>query len=362
MRWLFCPCLVPVAVNSISRTRRNSEPTRRTRSSEGAEITNCKNYGKVGVSATLSAATALGGVLGYNSIAGAAVKNCNNYAAIKKETKVEKEFAFAGIVGRSGVALTVTNCVNEGAVSFTFAGTGNGSYAHTAGIIGAAYKECVISSCTNKGVISSALNQVNRIGGIAGTMNTGGILGFEEKASADAKLEISGNTNSGVISVNVTNNTTHNNKVAAGGIIGTTCSVVVYTDNNNTAKVSVKNEGSSPVYAGGFFGWYRAGAGLVATGGLNTGDVEVTATSGAAGGVCGRVDLAGSSFTSVKSSSAITAAGLDAGALVGYNTGTFTNCAIAGSVNGTAVAAGNLETIAAGTNSGTISGTTLYSK
>lgn len=359
-----------------------------TMNAETAEITNCKNYGSVSITATLSAAGVLGGVLGYNALAGSSVKNCGNYAAIKKETKVEKEFTFAGVVGRSNAAMTIENCVNEAAVSFTFSGTGNGSYAHTAGIIGAAYKECVISSCTNKGVISSALNQVNRIGGIAGTMNTGGtvqncknegaiainqeananwqsaggILGFEEKASADAKLEISGNTNSGAISVNVTNNTTHNNKVAAGGIIGTTCSVVVYTDNNNTAKVSVKNEGSSPVYAGGFFGWYRAGAGLVATGGLNTGDVEVTATSGAAGGVCGRVDLAGSSFTSVKSSSAITAAGLDAGALVGSNAGTFTNCAIAGSVNGTAVAAGNLETIAAGTNSGTISGTTLYSK
>lgn len=357
--------------------------------SESAEITNCKNYGSVSITATLSAVGVLGGVLGYNAIAGSSVKNCGNYAAIKKETKVEKEFTFAGVVGRSNAAMTIENCVNEAAVSFTFSGTGNGGYAHTAGIIGAAYKGCVISSCTNKGVISSALNQVNRIGGIAGTMNTGGtvqncknegtvsinqeananwqsaggIVGFEEKGADATPLVIKGNVNSGTVSLNFDNTSTHANCIAAGGIIGTTCSVVTYSDNTNTAKISAKNEGETAVYCGGLYGWYIKGTvGMKSSGGLNTGDVEVVAKAGAAGGVIGCVNLAGSTFTSDKSSSAITAAGLSAGALVGSNAGTFTNCAIAGSVNGTAVAAGNLETIAAGTNSGTISGTTLYSK
>ena len=360
-----------------------------TMNAETAEITNCKNYGSVSITATLSAAGVLGGVLGYNALAGSSVKNCGNYAAIKKETKVEKEFTFAGVVGRSNAAMTIENCVNEAAVSFTFSGTGNGSYAHTAGIIGAAYKECVISSCTNKGVISSALNQVNRIGGIAGTMNTGGtvqncknegaiainqeananwqsaggIVGFEEKGADATPLVIKGNVNSGTVSLSLNNTSTHANCVAAGGIIGTTCSVVTYSDNTNTAKISAKNEGATAVYCGGLYGWYIKGTvGMKSSGGLNTGDVEVVAKAGAAGGVIGCVNLAGSTFTSDKSSSAITAAGLSAGALVGSNAGTFTNCAIAGSVNGTAVAAGNLETIAAGTNSGTISGTTLYSK
>lgn len=357
--------------------------------SASAEISNCKNYGQIGFSAVLSAVAALGGVLGANLQAEASISYCNNYAAITKGTKIEKEFTVGGVVGRANAALTVDHCVNEAAVSFAFSETGNGSYAHTAGIIGAAYKGCVISACTNKGPVSSVLNQVNRTGGIVGTMNTGGtvqncknegaitinqeantnwqsvggIVGFEEKGSDTAPLVIKGNTNSGAITLNLNNSTTHANCIAAGGVIGTTCSIVSYADNINTAKISVKNEGSVAVYCGGIFGWYIKGTGMTSTGNKNTGDIEVTANAGAVGGVCGSIALSGSTISGAASKCSVTASsGINAGALVGLNLGTFTGCAIAGSVNGTAVSADNLTIIAAAVNNGTISGTTLFTE
>ena len=182
----------------------------------------------------------------------------------------------AGVVGRSDIAMNIRGCRNEGSVSYSCT-EAPGSYIHIAGIAGALYKGCKVENCTNAATVRSSILQVNRMGGIVGTVNSGGdvlncvnegevcidqsandnwqaaggIVGFEEKCTSETLCHIEGCTNKGAVNIAVNNATTHANKVCAGGIIGFSCSSTDVKGNTNEGPVSIVNAGTGAVYAGG---------------------------------------------------------------------------------------------------------------
>ena len=352
--------------------------------SPSALITGCKNYGTITLSGTMANRASFGGILGFNGQTGISVSDCVNYGAVTKGNANQKELAMAGIVGRSNVRMNITGCSNEGPVSYE-SGEKPGTYIHIAGIIGAGYHSCVIANCTNKAAITSIINQVNRIGGIAGTINTGGtvencvnegavtitqeananwqsaagIIGFEEKATPSTPetpgepLVVKNNINRGDISMTLNNSNTHNNQIALGGIVGCTCSTAEYKDNTNSGRISCTNSGSAKVYAGGMFGWYRAGTAFSSSGNLNTGDVTVEAADGAAGGIIGNQSVASCSSSEDTNRGKVTYGSTNActGSVAGLYAGTLNACVAGGEVNGTKVTSANYAQLIVGTSS-----------
>lgn len=342
-----------------------------------AIIKDCKNYGMVTISGTMSDRACFGGILGLSDQEGAKVENCVNYGTIAKSSINQKELAFAGVVGRANAAMFISGCSNEGIVSYTTTDK-PGSYIHLAGILGAGYYGVQIVNCTNKGDISSVIIQVNRMGGIAGTMNTGGLIdgctntgtisleqgananwqslggicGFEEKGSSSSSLVIKNNTNNGTVKFNLSNTNTHDNLTAIGGVIGTTCSVVEYKDNVNNGEISGINSGSAAVYGGGIIGWYRKGTGLKSSGNVNNGKVSVTAPSGAAGGIIGYQSVASCNLSEETNKGEVSYANAAAtGSIAGLTAGAINSCAVGGTVNGTAVTSSNFASLTIGSSS-----------
>jgi hypothetical protein len=317
----------------------------------------------------------VGGILGFSSQAGTKVENCTNNADVVQAVPNAKELALGGIVGRTGEALDVIGCTNNGSVSYESADK-PGSYLHIGGILAAAYKGCKVSACRNKGDISSCINQVNRIGGIVGTMNTngliencindgsvtvdqaeninwqaaGGILGFEEKGSAEIKIKVLGCTNNGAVTLRLNNTTTHANRAAAGGIVGTTCSNVEYGGNTNNGKVSAVNTGSTPVYLGGITGWYIKGAGYSSYDNVNNAEVA-NAAAGAAGGVIGNASIASCSVKGDTNMGIVSGEASNSGSIAGLAACALNSCAVGGVVNGTEVTDGNFQTLIQGSAS-----------
>lgn len=344
---------------------------------ENAQIIDCNNYGTILYTGTQGARSSMGGILGFNGQAGPAVENCANYGAISKATANAKEFAMAGVVGRSNDAMIIKGCTNAAPVSYESTDK-PGSYIHIAGVVGAAYKNCQILDCTNKGAISSVILQVNRIGGIAGTMNTGGLIrecrndgqvtinqgananwqaaagicGFEEKATASLPLRIEKCTNNGEVSGVFENTNTHNNQVALAGIIGTTCSVVEYSGNVNNGKIVARNTGSANVYAGGIYGWYRAGSGFNSHDNINNGAVSVEAPSGAAGGIIGNLAVAASQMKNETNKGAVAFATASAvGSIAGLTAAPVNSCAVGGKVNDVEITQANFASYIVGSAS-----------
>lgn len=344
---------------------------------KNAQIIDCNNYGSICYTGTQGNRSSMGGILGLNGQPGPAVENCANYGVISKATANAKEFAMAGIVGRSNDMMTIKGCINAGPVSYDSTDK-PGSYIHIAGVVGAAYKNCQILDCVNKAAVSSVILQVNRIGGIAGTMNTGGLIrsclnegqvsinqgananwqaaagicGFEEKGSSSMPLRIENCINKGEVSGVFENTNTHNNQVALGGIIGTTCSVVEYSGNTNSGKIVAKNTGSANVYAGGLYGWYRAGSGFNSHDNVNDGEVSVEAPSGAAGGIIGNLSVAESKLKSDTNKGAVTFATASAtGSIAGLTAAPVNSCAVGGKVNDVEITQANFASYIVGSAS-----------
>ena len=245
-----------------------------------------------------------------------------------------------------------------------------------------------MKNCTNKGEVSSARNQVSRIGGIVGTLNSqgliegnvndgkvsinhdfangnwqaaGGIVGFQEKVETDNIIR--NNTNNGDVVVVVENATTHANKVTAGGIIGLGVLGLEISGNVNNGSVSVTNKAAGPAYAGGIVGWFK-GNNTCTKENENKGAVSCKTSDDAnaiAGGVVGCVNDKSGTCTSDKNTGAVTCANAaSAGSVAGINNGTLTNCVAGGSVNGAALTDANFNTLIQGTAStGTANGTTV---
>lgn len=309
-------------------------------------IEECHNYGKIANNSTQiptgykeGYVGGISGLLNGGGTKGIVVKNCTNEADLTVSGISVGDLA--GIAGRATTA-TIQGCVNNGKI--TFDGNVAGKALLIGGIMGGMYTApgCLVEDCVNNGDVTSNKNQVNRMGGIIGTVNSGeniirnctnkgkitiarteananwqaagGIVGFQEASSS---FKITGCTNSGEVTVSMENNTTHANQVCAGGIIGLADKDGALDNNVNTGKVSANTTGSSAAYAGGIFGWSRNGKGST---------------------------MSSSSDKSVCAVSATTAAG----AAVGNNNAVFTGVKLGGSVNGTSLSADNVDALAAG--------------
>ncbi|MBQ6556902.1 MAG: hypothetical protein IJP93_09860 [Bacteroidales bacterium] len=323
------------------------------------EVRGCHNYAAINISYDTTLPTYgtsnttqesyVGGIGGYingGNTSGTLFDDCHNHANLKPTGRAVA--GVGGIIGRAHTT-TVSNCVNDGTVSYTR--NVKNRFIMVGGIVGAIYYGGNIIKCINNKAVLSQRNQVNRVGGIVGTVNSGiinitqcvnngtvaitrsaanenwqavgGIVGFQE---ASTTAVIDGCTNNNKVSISMENNTTHQNEVTAGGIIGLAHLNVELKNNSNSSEVSITNSGSSDSYAGGIAGWLRSTS---STGDTNTGSISATSGSGTA---C-------------------------AGALVGNNAGTFTNAKVKGSVNGTVLTASNFNDYLYGTNTGTVSGT-----
>lgn len=342
-----------------------------------AKLVNCHNYGTVTFTGTLNYRGMIGGVLGLNAQAGTEVSGCVNHADLVQANKTQKEFTMGGVIGRSNTQMYVKDCVNEGAVTYSCTEK-PGSYLHIAGIIGAEYSGAEISNCVNKGPVSSCIDQVNRMGGIVGTMNSngkvincrneasltleqstnanwqsvGGIVGFEEKCTMVGEEKggsISGSVNNGIITVKIDNATTHANQVCAGGVIGITCSHFAVTGNTNNANISFTNTSGSNTQVGGIVGWDKTTASIVEDN-ENKGEVTISAANGFAGGILGKADVAASSVKNNTNLGTIT--GTTAGSIAGSAEAALTSCAVGGTVNGTVLTAGNFSSYIQGAGSG----------
>ncbi|MBO6168545.1 MAG: hypothetical protein J6O51_01085 [Bacteroidales bacterium] len=246
----------------------------------GSTVSECTNAGSVSQqAASINVDTAVGGIIGYalgSSSAYGHVQSCTNEGRVSAcgDGAVIRP---GGVCGYADYYL-LSDCSNSGTVNFSNASATTG-YIAIGGVCGHTYHSCVLTSCTNSGPVSSDKPQVNRIGGVVGTLNSssakgcvntgtvtldnssrsignwesaGGIAGFAEGTTNTR--EISGCTNEGSVSMSV--NTTGRDtpgRVAAGGIVGMPYSDFSIVGNINKAAVSVQNK-QEYGFAGGIFG------------------------------------------------------------------------------------------------------------
>lgn len=312
-------------------------------------ITGCENFGNVANNSSAAPdgfkegyAGGIGGLL-YGNSDGIIIRDCINHADLRASGTTLGDYG--GILGRGRPAL-ITGCVNEGSITFEGSGTAQGLL--IGGITGGMYNGGTITDCTNKGAILSNKKTVQRMGGITGTMSSGsctvrnctneapvsiihsetngnwrgigGICGYQE--NSDAAI-IENCTNKGAITISCPSTTTHVNLIGAGGIMGTCKLNMSFSGNVNEGSVTANISGDAANFAGGLVGYMYAGK--------SSGDKVRASINGATAGI-----------------------------LAGNNCGTFSGCSVAGSVNGTNISDANIVSLAAGTNTGSISGTMLW--
>lgn len=326
-----------------------------------AVLNTCLNSGVITCEHTVATLTAayVGGVAGYingNNVAVSQLTNCSNTADLNISACPVNRFG--GIVG-AAVAVDINACTNSGAVRFAEERAGAG-YQSIGGIAGYFGGKSSIINCINNGAVETHRVQVNCVGGIAGVIRAGngtvtvsgctnngsclirrsgnnanwqacgGIVGEEE----NSVVELSGNTNNGPVSIDVNNATSHKMGLSCGGLIGLAVSTgtITLSGNNNFGDVSLKNIGTQtqPQQVGGLAGYFN-GANCT-----SSGDKSVCAVSR---------DLASDT------------GGI--GAAVGNNLGSVTNPILGGSVNGVVLDAGNVESLAIGTGTGSCTGASL---
>ncbi len=365
---------------------------------ENSVIKNCVNKAELKVSGVATKQMDFGGLVGF-ATGTLQVVDCSNEAPIKITAQVAKVFHFGGLIGRTNGLVSVENCHNRADVTYEQSDAPL-TWMSIGGVVGSVYVGGSILNSDNTGAIYSNAQQVVRMGGISGVLNTGGtvagcvnegtltlsqaangnwqsvggIVGFQEKSATEKDNVISGNTNKGSITVSLENTTTHANKVGVGGIIGEGCLALSVTNNTNTGSVKVTNAAAGAVWAGGIYGaLIKHKQEIECSGNTNTGSVTASTSdnaAAAAGGVVGYI--AGSSggdantvvltLKNEKSTGSITCGNAEAtGAIAGNNAGgALHSCIAGGSVNGTAVTEANLGTLAQGSvSTGTVSGTTL---
>lgn len=352
-----------------------------------ATIKSCENGAQIEISGTMAQGAYTGGIVGHANNAEALLEECVNSANLEFNIINAKYMMYGGIVGYIRDGAIVNKCRNEGDITYANAESG-GTYMMIAGICGGLYYNSTVSNCVNKGAITSNRNQVSRIGGIVGTVNSqgvvegnvndgkvsivqdfangnwqaaGGIVGFQEKLDSDNIIR--NNTNNGAVVVEVENATTHANKVTAGGIIGLGVLGLEVSGNVNNAAVSITNKAAGPCYAGGIVGWFK-GTNSLTKDNENKGAVTcktVDDAASVAGGVAGCVNDKAGTCTADKNTGAVVCANaVAAGSIAGVNNGKLVNCVAGGSVNGTALADSNLANLTQGSSSsGTAEGTTL---
>lgn len=332
------------------------------------EIVDCENHGAITYETSARILDAfVGGIAGYmhgNKVAGNSLTRCKNYSDLDMNSSNVRYYG--GVIG-CGNSVEISYCENHGDVKMTNSDL-TSSQLLVGGIGGYVLGLSSVDHCTNAGTVESRKNQVSNVGGICGSVrngnskddiivvsnceNTGackiyrtaandnwqacgGIVGQQEGSSADIK----DNVNSGAVSIEVNNTTAHAGGLSVGGILGlgytnTAGTICALSGNTNTGSVTLSNTGASAMAqsAGGIIGRTRNNQ-IKSTGDTSNCTVSRTVGGTATGGI---------------------------GAAVGLNdSGVITNPVLGGSVNGTTLTAGNVESLAIGDGTAA-TGVTLY--
>ena len=139
------------------------------------KVEQCINYGQVSITKLSSAATGVGGIVGF---AYSNITNSDNYGSVSGRERV------GGIVGGiSTLAITISNCNNYGEVTATVKTVGGivGRFEGTTTV------QITIEQCTNKGNVSCTAE--------SGEVYVGGIVGYGRYGS------VSNNINFGTLMV-----------------------------------------------------------------------------------------------------------------------------------------------------------------
>ena len=313
-------------------------------------VKDCHNYGtvtrNVDIRTQVDGANdtyySVGGIIGKVDGANAEVTGCVNHADATVWSNASGGSAYpklGGIIAYIVKAKSVSGCRNEASVTYNHTATG-GSFVVLGGVLGHVFATEEISNCYNSGAVSSNRLQQNRMGGIVGNLNNspvtgctnkgtvtltnsanaaqsiGGIVGFAEGSSDNAK-DISGNVNTGAVSMSVN---TNNTRCCAGGIVGMPLTAFNVSDNVNRGAVSGSNANTSApyCYVGGIIGQDNLATNVsTISGNKSYGEVNNltgNASYSAAGGLIGNCDVSGMSgsvFCAVS--------GTNAGAVAGVN-------------------------------------------
>ena len=325
--------------------------------SNAVVLKDCDNYGAVtkNVLARPTCAADYNDNTWYHSIAGIAgkvnlgegssIESCINHSGANVWVNTAgggAQVRMAGITGYVVKCPKIASCSNEADITYDNNATG-GSYIAIGGVSGHVYATPVFDACSNSGAIISNRTQVNRIGGVIGSVNNtavtnckntgsvtlncevqtanwqsvGGIAGFAE-GSGDTALDFSGNINHGAV---VAKMNTTNDRVAVGGIVGMPYTAFNVVNNRNEGSVyGVNSVSNGACYVGGILGQEKESGNVSAiSGNKNYGSVEnatVGSTKAFAGGLFGTFGLAtsadGYSYGPVKGSSAGAVAGVNA--------------------------------------------------
>ncbi len=141
-------------------------------------ISNCTNRGEVvvdacGVPETGGTKYYTGGVAGW--MAGNA-DNCHNYAKIHVKEAGHQSYNAGcfGFSNNNSSACTISNCTNEGSVTFDKANPkvgGEGSRSYAAGIVGSYEGAAMMENCVNRGAITTNSNTAILMAGLCGGWN-----------------------------------------------------------------------------------------------------------------------------------------------------------------------------------------------
>ena len=309
------------------------------------KIDNCINHEEGDISfGAIGRYSFPGGIVG--NMYGHTVSNCTNKGDITYDPKAKTNTGYQYMGGIAGHVReknsTISNCVNEGAISNladAYGGTSN-CYVWAGGIAGYVNVDCAMSDCENKGTIT--------MGGIKGATLAkatdahsciGGIVGY----SADSNSALTKCNNNGEINYNVQMYDKGANGVhRVGGIVGNNEGTITECENlkplNINTKVTVI-EGENPtnqIQVGGICGYSKNAITSCVNKGTLTFGEEATAYGYCIGGLIGHIG-----DSSVKSShnegeikilgdATLTTSGLTGlhiGGVAGYCNGTINSCA-----------------------------------
>lgn len=320
-----------------------------------SKMVDCDNSGKVVVSGSGNRATN-SGINGYNAnnAPGLEMTNCHNTGElINAYSGTAANGGVGGVLCFSSGKTTMKNCSNKGNITFS-GNVGNNTYVGGISSIWGTVATHVMDGCVNEGAIvidNSNMTDESKIlsvGGVAATtygslkncVNKGTIT--TGTAAKSARLcvggvcggnyylipSVEGCTNEGAITVGTVSTAASNN---IGGIVGP-LSAKVLKNCSNKGNITVTGSAANLVFVGGIAGAALAketgiAGELPATVGLDGCSVDCaivtdSANAGHAGSVLGNVTVA----TEIA-------------------LGATTPIAVKGSINGTALAAGALQTL-----------------
>lgn len=147
----------------------------------GVPLTQCKNYASVTVDGVSLTGTTtylrVGGLVGaLQNTLDAMPSDCENLGGVAVHAVAsESQVSVGGVIGHSGQSLTITRCINNGAITADFASE-NSAWIAMGGVLGSSDAQVKLIGCENHSPVTNAVKAVKnfKTGGIAGYLLTSG--------------------------------------------------------------------------------------------------------------------------------------------------------------------------------------------